>query len=240
MTAILEAFDEDDHGLRISELAPRADLPKSTVSRLVSTLVRERYLERDGKVIHLGLRLFELGQLAEQPRELRAAALPVMADLRNRTGETVYLAIRDGHEMVCIAIMRGPALRAPTSRIGGRLPDPCHRAGQGGARVLAEADVERSSRRASRPGRRRRSSIRQRLRRQLADIRRSGLAVEVGRVRRRDRCGREPGVLALGRARRGDLGVGTRGRVRPDRFGVVRPRRCARPHATTRAGHAPS
>ena len=60
MTAILEAFDEDDHGLRISELAARADLPKSTVSRLVSTLVRERYLERDGKVIHLGLRLFEL------------------------------------------------------------------------------------------------------------------------------------------------------------------------------------
>ena len=41
MTAILEAFDEDDHGLRISELAARADLPKSTVSRLVSTLVRE-------------------------------------------------------------------------------------------------------------------------------------------------------------------------------------------------------
>ena len=42
MTAIFEAFDEDDRGLRISELAARAGLPKSTVSRLVSTLVRQR------------------------------------------------------------------------------------------------------------------------------------------------------------------------------------------------------
>ena len=115
MTAIFEAFDEDDLGLRISELAARADLPKSTVSRLVSTLVRQRYLERDGQVIHLGLRLFELGQLAEEPRELRAAALPVIADLRNATGETVSLAIPDGHEMVCIAIMRGHTSSALTS-----------------------------------------------------------------------------------------------------------------------------
>ena len=74
MTCILEAFDGDDRGMGISELALRAGLPKSTVSRLVATLVRQRYLERDGKLIHLGLRLFELGQLAEQPRELRIRA----------------------------------------------------------------------------------------------------------------------------------------------------------------------
>ncbi|HKP06778.1 MAG TPA: IclR family transcriptional regulator, partial [Microbacterium sp.] len=122
MTRILEAFDQEDSGLTISELATRAGLPKSTVSRLVSTLVRQRYLERDGRVIHLGLRLFELGQLAEQPRELRMAALPVMADLRNRTGENVHLAIRDGGEMVCIAVMRSPSAAAPVVRTGARLP----------------------------------------------------------------------------------------------------------------------
>lgn len=122
MTSILEAFDEDDGGLGISELASRAHLPKSTVSRLVSTLVRQRYLERDGRRIHLGLRLFELGQLAEQPRELRVAALPVMADLRNRSGENVHVAIRDGMEMVCIAVMRGRTAAPLVVRTGGRLP----------------------------------------------------------------------------------------------------------------------
>ena len=45
-----------------------------------------------------------------------------MADLRNTTGETVYLAIRDGREMVCIAVMRGRSAAPPIVRIGGRLP----------------------------------------------------------------------------------------------------------------------
>lgn len=122
MTCILEAFDQDDRGLGISELAQRAALPKSTVSRLVATLVRQRYLERDGKRIHLGLRLFELGQLAERPRELRTAALPVMADLRGKTGANTHLAIRDGDEMVCIAVIRGRAPGPSPVRTGERLP----------------------------------------------------------------------------------------------------------------------
>lgn len=121
VTSILEAFDEDDRGLGLSELAVRAGLPKSTVSRLVATLVRQRYLERDGKRIHLGIRLFELGQLAEQPRELRIAALPVMADLRNRTGHNAHLAIRDGDHLVCLAAMRGPGAPPLAPRTGGRV-----------------------------------------------------------------------------------------------------------------------
>ncbi|MFC8683503.1 IclR family transcriptional regulator [Microbacterium ureisolvens] len=139
MTAILEAFDEDDRGLGLSELAVRAGLPKSTVSRLVATLVRQRYLERDGRRIHLGLRLFELGQLAEQPRELRIAALPVMAEVRNRTGENVHLAIRDGAEMVCLAAMRGRSGTPLAVRTGGRLA--AHATALGKA-VLAHASPD--------------------------------------------------------------------------------------------------
>lgn len=180
MTAILGAFDQDDRGLGISELALRAGLPKSTVSRLVATLVRQSYLERDGKRIHLGLRLFELGQLAEQPRELRVAALPVMADLRNKTGENVHLAIRDRHEMVSIAVLRGRSAAPPIVRIGGRLP--IHATALGKA-VLAHSpasDIEEvlasgleacTSHTIGDPAV---------LRRQLDDIRRDGLAEDVG------------------------------------------------------------
>jgi len=180
MTAILEAFDEDDHGLRLSELAARADLPKSTVSRLVATLVRERYLERDGKVIHLGLRVFELGQLADQPRELRAAALPVMADLRNRTGETVYLAIRDGREMVCIALVRGHASATPTSRIGGRIPTHATALGKAALAFSDDADVDAVTSSKLTPWTSHTIIDPERLMRELSEIRQSGLAVEVG------------------------------------------------------------
>jgi DNA-binding IclR family transcriptional regulator len=142
MTRILEAFHEDDGGLGISELALRAGLPKSTVSRVVGTLVRERYLERDGKRLHLGLRVFELGQLAQQPRELRTAALPVMADLRNQTGQNVHLAIRDGREMVCVAVIRGCS--APPSRVrtGGRLPVHATALGKAALAQACPTDVD--------------------------------------------------------------------------------------------------
>ncbi|GGE84917.1 IclR family transcriptional regulator [Mycetocola zhadangensis] len=121
MTTILDAFD-DDRGLSLSELASRAGLPKSTVSRLVSGLVRQRYLEREGKLIYLGLRLFELGQLAEAPRQLRSAALPVMAELRTVTGETTHLAIREKEDMILIAIVRGRTSAAEGYRTGDRVP----------------------------------------------------------------------------------------------------------------------
>jgi len=122
MTQILQAFDEDDRGLRLSQLARHSGLPKSTVSRLVGTLVRHHYLERDGRLIHLGLRVFELGQLAREPRELRTAALPVMLQLRDRTGENIHLAIRDGQEIVCVAAMRGRSGAPSRVRVGARLP----------------------------------------------------------------------------------------------------------------------
>ncbi len=90
VTAVLEAFGDDD-GLGVSEIARRANLPKSTVSRLVNDLVRQRYLDREGTRLHLGLKLFELGQAVERPMRLRRLARPVMVHLRNMTGESVRL-----------------------------------------------------------------------------------------------------------------------------------------------------
>jgi len=122
ITAIFETLGENDRGIGISELASRAGLPKSTVSRLVSDLVGRHYLEREGSTIRLGLRLFELGKLAKTPLQLRRAALPVMAALRDETGGDVALTIRDGAEMVCIAVVRGWSARGATERIGERTP----------------------------------------------------------------------------------------------------------------------
>ena len=112
ITAIFEAIGDDDSGIGVSELALRAGLPKSTVSRLVSGLVHRHYLERDGTSIRLGLRLFELGQLAERPQALRRAALPVISALRTETGQSVELSIRDGADMVRIAVVRGRSAAA--------------------------------------------------------------------------------------------------------------------------------
>jgi IclR family transcriptional regulator, acetate operon repressor len=122
MTQILQAFDQNDSEMGLSEIARHSGLPKSTVSRLVATLLKHGYLERDGRLIHLGLRVFELGQLARAPRELRAAALPIMMHLRDRTGDDVHLAIPDGGEMICIAAVQGRSHAPSRMRVGARLP----------------------------------------------------------------------------------------------------------------------
>ena len=73
VTAVFEAFGEHDEGLGVSELARRANLPKSTVSRIAADLVGQRFLDRDGDKLYLGIRLFELGQTVERPRRASRA-----------------------------------------------------------------------------------------------------------------------------------------------------------------------
>lgn len=140
VTLVLGAFRADDDRLGVSELARRANLPKSTVSRLVTELVEHRYLERDGTGVRPGLRLFELGELAAQPKQLRTLALATMADLRDATGQTVALAILQGADVVVVGVIRGRNAPRLPFRVGGRLP--AHGSALGRALLaFSEADV---------------------------------------------------------------------------------------------------
>ena len=178
ITAVFEAFGEQDEGLGVSELARRANLPKSTVSRIAADLVAQRFLDRDGDKLYLGIRLFELGQTVEQPRTLRRLALPIMTDLRDATGQTVHLAVLEGTDVVFIAIVRGGPMPAPLARVGGRLP--AHTTALGKA-ILAFSPVDVINRVAY-GGLERRTPHTlvepAALLRELAEIRGSGIATE--------------------------------------------------------------
>lgn len=124
VTAVLDAFGDDDR-LGVSEIARRANLPKSTVSRIVADLVRQRYLDRDGDALQLGLRLFELGEAVDRPRRLRRIAYPVMTRLHELTGEAVALAVLDDDAVVVIAgvvgrggVSAGDRVPADTTALG--------------------------------------------------------------------------------------------------------------------------
>lgn len=122
VTAVFDAFDGQDEGLGVSELARRANLPKSTVSRVAAELVGQRLLDRHGDKLYLGFRLFELGQTVERPRRLRQVAIPVMTELRNLTGATVRLAVREGTDVIVVAVVPGGDEPARAPRTGDRLP----------------------------------------------------------------------------------------------------------------------
>src|SRR3712207_5940564 len=104
---VLDAFGFDDDGLGLSELARRTGLPKPTVHRLCTDLVRVGLLERDGACYQLGSALFELGQRVPRARVWREAAMPFMEDLFVATGETVHFGIPDGTNVFYVEKIMG-------------------------------------------------------------------------------------------------------------------------------------
>lgn len=197
VTAVFDAFGDDDEGLGVSELARRANLPKSTVSRLTADLVAQRFLERDGDRLFLGLRLFELAQTVERPRSLRRLALPVMTELRDATGHSVSLGVLDGADVVGVAMLRGESAGPPLVRIGGRLPAHATATGKALLAFSPEVDVDRVIE-AGLPGRTTRTICDPgEFRRSLAEIRRVGVAVEDGECAEGRVCVASP-ILAPG------------------------------------------
>ena len=122
VTALFDAFGEHDEGLGVSELARRANLPKSTVSRIAADLVDQRFLDREGNKLYLGIRLFELGQTVAEPRRLRETALPLMNELSLATGRSVHLAVLEQADVILVAVVRGGRGVKPLGHVGERRP----------------------------------------------------------------------------------------------------------------------
>ena len=136
--AILDTVRESHGSTTISQLALATGIPKSTVSRLVGDLIRQRYLTRTEDGVVIGLRLFELGARASTPRRLSVAALPVLAELFNATGEHLNVAVQEGRDMLSVISVRG-RLRPVPSRAGVRVPSVTTALGKA---VLAFTDDE--------------------------------------------------------------------------------------------------
>ena len=123
---VLESFNGSDRDVSLSEIAERVALPKSSVHRLLATLIGHDLVERDPATrrYRLGIRLFELGSAAIHERGLHRAAHPALEQLSSSTGETCHLAVLSGTEAVYVYKLDGPSSIIMSSRVGGRAA--CH------------------------------------------------------------------------------------------------------------------
>ncbi|TDD79296.1 IclR family transcriptional regulator [Actinomadura darangshiensis] len=180
---ILEAFSAERTALTITQISRRAGLPLSTAHRLVGELACWGALERDaGGGYRVGLRLWEVAALAPRGPALREAAMPFLEDLYEATHENVHLAVLDGLEVVYIERISARAAVHVFSRVGGRWP--AHATGVGLA-LLAHADTDLQERAITGPLRRftgRTIATGPELRRVLAEVRRTGVAISDGQV----------------------------------------------------------
>jgi DNA-binding IclR family transcriptional regulator len=120
---LLEQFSYTEPVLGVSELARRLGLAKSTVHRMLTTLLDEGFVRKTGDGRYrLGFRLYELGQLVVSSLELREVAHPTLERLRNDTGETVHLAVLEGADVVYLERFESPSTLRLFGRLGRRMP----------------------------------------------------------------------------------------------------------------------
>ena len=101
---LIDAVAEAKHPPRISDLLKTTGLSKGTLYRLLQALIDQRYLrvDADQQTYHLGTHLFDLSHAVWANFDLRSAAAPEMAALRDKHDETVRLSILDGYTLLHI------------------------------------------------------------------------------------------------------------------------------------------
>ena len=171
----------------LSDLVDETGLPRATAHRLAVALEVQELLDRDGDGrFVLGPRLGELA--AARPDPFIVAAAPVLAWVRDESGESAQLYRRDGTERVCVASAERTHGLRTTVPVGSRLPLTAGSGAQVLCAWLADEPV--------------RSSVLSQARfteRTLIEVRRRGWAQSVGQ--------REAGVASVSAPVRDGSGV---------------------------------
>ena len=121
---LLGEFNRHEPLLTAPELARRLGVPRSTVFRLLVTLESLGFVERssDGRSYRLGLSVLRLGFEYLGSLSLVELGRPLLDSLRDATGFSASLVVRDGRDVVYLyrAAPRSPF--ATTVSVGTRLP----------------------------------------------------------------------------------------------------------------------
>lgn len=107
---ILKAFDSDTPVWRVGELSEKIGFSKSTVSRLIQTLLEEDFLadDHEGPGYRLGSALLKLGGHYVSENELYNEVAPVLNKLVLETGESAHIAVKNKHKVLYLNKQIGP------------------------------------------------------------------------------------------------------------------------------------
>lgn len=107
----------------LGELVDVTGLSRATAHRLAVALEAHGLVRRDGDGrFTLGVRLIALGRAAVEAISLAEAAAGALADLRDETGESVQLYVREGDRRVCVAALESPHGLRTIVPMGASLP----------------------------------------------------------------------------------------------------------------------
>ena len=130
-------------GLGITEISSLVNLHKSTVHRLLSTLIYKGYVVQDeeSSKYKITFKLFELGSKKVHKLDLLEISRPYTKMLMESVNEVVHLIIREETDIVYIDKVEANNTISMASRIGKRNPMYCTATGKAILAYLPEEEI---------------------------------------------------------------------------------------------------
>jgi IclR family transcriptional regulator, KDG regulon repressor len=142
---VLEQFRGDTDELGVTELSKRLKLHKNNVFRILATLQSRSYIEQNkaNDNYRLGVKCLELGQTFIHQRGMLKQVKPILADLAKKTGETSYISILRGSDVVYLDAVETSSTVRVISRVGLHMPLHATAAGKSLIAHESEEDLRR-------------------------------------------------------------------------------------------------
>jgi len=119
---VIRTFDAEHQTMTLSEVAARADLPRPTARRILTTLEVLGYVHRAEDRFMLSVRVLDLGSAYIGSRHIWEVVRPHLVDLVQEVRESCSIAQLDGSDIVYVARVAVPKLVTLSVTIGTRFP----------------------------------------------------------------------------------------------------------------------
>ena len=189
--AIMEEIARNRDGIGLADLSKRVGLHNSTTFHLVKTLASLGYVRQmpDSKRYRIGRPLFALAASALDEVEMVSLATPILEDLSRETGESAHFSVRMDDAVVVLARTGGKGAFQLNDRAGAVRPAHCTALGKIMLAALPVDQFERYLTRADLTALTPKSiTAAEPLRREIAEVRRTGLAIDDGEFDAEVRC----------------------------------------------------
>jgi len=179
-TLLREIARHGSAGVRLRDITTITGLTHATVHRILQSLVAEGFISQDPatRTYRLGGAIYELGLAAPNPFEAIVDLRPILEEFADRIGETVYLMMRRGDEVQCLARAAGASrLRAYVIEVGEIRPVGTSLAGICTLADVPDKEVDAMIARTSKAMERYDGATPEFVRRQLASARQNGFCI---------------------------------------------------------------
>ena len=127
---ILHLFTIENPVWGITEIANALQMNKSSVSRLVSDLTAEGFLQKEGNKYSLGFSLLSMSGVITSHLEIHRESKDILKKLVTDLGESAHVAILEGNEITYVQKVECTNPVPLISSIGKRNPVSCTSAGK--------------------------------------------------------------------------------------------------------------